>query len=138
MQRIIFGVPGYHMANCFYCGRTGFKDNIELAKHIVASKSGHRKSKAWASKVLLNVRLLDRKGNLPERSSATDEERQALSDTRKTLKIELSGEMEVVDAGCPSCKQPHQIALPVEFVRSEFAWKTRSGMFITRCTNCQG
>ena len=125
------------MPSCFCCGRTDFKDNIELAQHIAASKKGHRKSKTWASKVLLNVRQLNRKGNLPERSSATEEEREAIKDIKKELKVELSGELEVVMAGCPTCKQPHEVELPVEFTRSGIAWRTRSGMLITRCTKCQ-
>lgn len=125
------------MPNCFCCGRTGFKDNIELAQHIAASKKGHRKSKTWASKVLLNVRQLNRKGSLPERSSATTEERQVIKDTKEALKVELSGEVEVVVAGCPTCKHPHQVELPVEFARSGFAWRTSSGMLITRCGNCK-
>ena len=125
------------MPICFCCGRTDFKDNIELAQHIVVSKKGHVRSKTWASKVLLNVRKLNRKGNLPERSSATEEERDAIKETKAEIRLELSGETEVVVAGCPTCKQAHQVELPLEFTRSGFAWRTKSGLLITRCAKCK-
>lgn len=41
---------------CTLCGVNGFRDNLELANHILESNADHSKGKAWARE------LLSRKG----------------------------------------------------------------------------
>jgi hypothetical protein len=125
------------MPNCRSCGQ-GFDNWTTLAQHIIESKRGHNSGRVWASNLLLKTKALNAKREL-QQSTATVEEKAAMKVNKMELRQmgELSGDTERVIAGCPSCHRPHQAELPVEFVRSEYAWRTENGMLLTRCEACK-
>jgi len=112
-------------------------DFADLAKHITASKKGHRKGKRWAASYLLKVNILNSKRGLPSRTPMTEEEQDALREARAEIKRELSGETRLAGTVCPKCKRASSQAIPIEYVNSERAWRTQNGTLIILCVNCR-
>ena len=117
---------------CFCCNAI-FEDYQELANHVKNSKTGHRKSKKWAAKVLLNVTRLNQKKELQQRTPLTAEQKESYQETKR----ELTGTQQNIITYCPSCKQGHRENLPSEFIKSEQAWRTPRGTLIILCQNCK-
>jgi hypothetical protein len=117
--------------SCFCCNQT-FEDYQALALHISQAKKGHRKSKKWAAKYNLKVGLLNQKKDIPERIPFTDEDKQNKLSTIRTV----SGEVETVVTVCPQCKGRSHQQLPIEFTRSQYAWRTVQGTLRVSCPNC--
>ena len=116
---------------CFCCNAI-FEDYQELANHVRKAKTGHRKSKKWAAKVLLNVNRLNQKKEFQQRTPLTEEQKESYQETKR----ELSGTMQNVIALCPRCQIPHREQLPTEFIKSEQAWKTPKGTLFILCQSC--
>ncbi len=49
---------------------------------------------------------------------------------------DISGIEETVTTVCPKCKKSGQQSLPVEYVESRDAWRTKSGCLIVMCYTC--
>ena len=109
-----------------------FPDYLALAQHIATAKQGHRQGKKWAAKYLMRVNQLNRR-KLPEgRASLTE----AQKETRRSLFLELSGQMEIVTTWCPQCKSRTRQALPVEYAESNTAWRTPQQLLVVSCPTC--
>ncbi len=117
---------------CFCCGAT-FEDYAELAKHVSASKKGHRKSKKWAADYMLKTRQLNQKRDLPQRIPLTEEQKDNYQETKR----ELSGEYENVICLCPRCKLGHREQVPTEYSHSEQAWRSPKGTLMMICQRCK-
>ncbi len=116
---------------CHSCNND-FPDFESLAKHIVASKKGHRRGKKWAAGYLLKVRALNAKKDF-NYVPMTQEDRENRASTIR----ELSGETQYVKIICPNCKTYNQLKLPVEYIESKEAWRSKVGTLIVNCLDCQ-
>jgi uncharacterized C2H2 Zn-finger protein len=118
---------------CSSCGviKEDFK---ELAKHIATSKKGHQKGKVWASKFLLNVRMLDRKKDkLRGRVALTDTEKES----KRNSKAILSGREAEISTTCPNCGIIMVQFIPEEYVKDFDCWKSKDGVIFVNCENCR-
>ncbi len=118
--------------SCFCCNQT-FEDYNALALHISLAKKGHKKSKKWAAKYILKVKILNRKKDIQGRIPLTKEDKQNKMSTERII----SGELEYVDTICPFCKQRYRQQLPIEFTRSHYTWRTTQGTLRVSCPNCR-
>jgi predicted HNH restriction endonuclease len=114
---------------CHSCHQV-FADYGALALHIASSKKGHRKGKRWAAKYLVGNKLRTNRNN-HNRTPLTEQDRE---NKRNTVR-ELSGEIKNVPTVCPQCHQGQHQRLPIEYVKSNTAWKIRSE-FVVICNNC--
>jgi len=122
------------LIKCLSCDHTPFETYRELAKHIVSSRKGHRKGKRWASKYLLLNSLSPRKRRGTRTQSApTDGQKANKEDTRR----ELSGATEFVTTLCLKCRNAVIQGLPIEYVRSQDAWRIK-GYLVVMCPVCRG
>jgi hypothetical protein len=124
------------MPACNVCHQV-FSTWPELALHIATTKKGHRRGKVWAASVLTNVRTLDQKRGMPERSPMTPEERESVKEAKEETHRELSGEAEMVMTVCPNCKRASRQNIPKEYTDSSNAWRTGNGTLIICCPNCR-
>ncbi len=120
------------MPICHSCNES-FADFEALALHISSSKKGHRKGRKWAAKYLTKVNKLNQKQSFLNKTPLTKEDRE----NRANLKRELSGNFQYVNTLCPSCKNAIPQKLPIEFIQSVEAWRTKEGTLRVCCLNCQ-
>lgn len=106
------------MPKCNSCGKE-CEDFRELALHIMAGKSSHRKGKKWAATYLQRRVLNKREYDNNERTPLTEEQKQ----TREDLKMTLSGKTRYVNTICPKCKTTAMPSLEVEYITSPLAWR---------------
>lgn len=123
------------VVECLSC-HTTFSDYKELAKHIMASKKGHKQGRRWAAKYI-SINSLSfknqRDNNFKGRVALADEQKE----TRDSLRVELSGAIKRVETYCPKCKQSSIQILPVEYANSEWAWRVGNSIVIM-CQGCSG
>ncbi len=119
------------MPACHSC-QESFPDFESLAKHISSSKKGHRKGKRWAANYLFKVKQLNSKKEFNHTPESPEDRENKLSCIR-----ELSGETQFVKIICPSCKTFNQANLPVEYIQSKEAWRSKSGILVVNCLDCQ-
>jgi hypothetical protein len=121
------------LVECHSC-HTTFPDYKSLAKHILASKVGHRQGKRWAAKMVMinNLSAKNRTDRqLNGRVALTEEQKE----TRDSLQVELSGNIKRVNTYCPKCKQSSTQALPVEYTNSQWAWRVGLKLVVF-CPTC--
>lgn len=116
--------------SCHSCDQS-FADYGELAKHIAASKKGHRKGKVWAANYLLRTRALDTK-KFEGRRPLTEADKA----NKASTKLELSGATKDVLAVCPRCHKGHRESLPVEYAESNQAWRQKNCLVLL-CRSCK-
>ena len=117
---------------CHSCGDF-FEDYTELAQHISSAKTKHRKGKKWAAKYLLRVNFLNQKRDLKPRTPLTEQQKE----NRVSTFVELSGQNEIVSTFCSHCKSRTRQALPIEYTRSNTAWRNKQGTLVVSCPTCQ-
>ena len=117
--------------NCFYCPSV-YETPKDLAKHIIEKHP--KKHNKWAAKVLTDVTRLNRKADNQTRDLVplSSEDRAAKASTQH----ELSGHTKMVFCYCPSCKQTHQMSMPIEYLQSMFAWISDNRPVVT-CDSCR-
>jgi uncharacterized C2H2 Zn-finger protein len=118
---------------CSSCGviKEDFKD---LAKHVVASRKGHKKSRPWALKFLSKVRILDQKRDVNKvRIKLTETEKE----NKRSSKIQISGVNKEVSIVCPNCGEVFTQEIPVEYVGDVDTWRQKDGSFVINCEGCR-
>jgi len=118
---------------CSSCGviKEDFKD---LAKHIVASRKGHKKSRPWALKFLSKARILDQKRDTNKvRVKLTETEKE----NKRSSKIKISGANKEVLTVCPSCGEIFAQEIPIEYIGDVDNWKQKDGSLIINCEGCR-
>ncbi len=113
---------------CHSC-KMGFADYEALALHISSSKKGHRKGKKWAAKYLMRS-LLQKQNNHQSKGLTEDEKA-----SKKEVERVLSGSNESVITFCPQCHNRQKQVLPIEYTRSENAWKIKDSLVVP-CSDC--
>jgi hypothetical protein len=126
----------WEMPACKSCGYQA-KDWHDLALHIAASKRGHYQGKKWAASVLTHAQSLNQKRDKPEPSPMADEERAAVTENKRDIHHELSGDECSVKTYCPSCKNVSFLSLPVEYVNGKDAWRLPNNTLVVCCFNCR-
>ena len=116
---------------CHSCNLS-FVDYKELALHISTSRKGHRQGKKWAAKYMMKVRALDKRNNGGGRSPLTEDDKENKKNTRR----ELSGDNEHVATFCPHCRKKTKQVLPIEYTRSNEAWRLKDYLVVL-CQNCE-
>jgi hypothetical protein len=116
--------------DCFYCNYSA-EEPKDLASHIQLEHSNKRNK--WAAKVLTNVEWLNRKvDKQQDRMPLTEEEREAKRSTHR----ELSGIEKNIQTYCVSCQSVAVQKLPVEFIRSPYAWRINNKPIVL-CNSCR-
>lgn len=100
----------------------------KLAKHVL-EHDAHNK---WALAFLSKAQLLNQKRDLPQRTTLTEEQREAKEDCQR----ELSGMLKAVLVQCPICTTPFQARLEQEFVSNPQAWRDRNTLLVL-CDSCR-
>lgn len=110
-----------------------FEDYGELARHILASKKGHKRGKMWAAKYLnrhvINKRFFENNGCSP----LTAEDTKNKQDTKRVL----SGQQRSMETFCPKCKKINRAVLEAEYVANPLAWRI-GGRLVKLCISCGG
>ena len=117
---------------CLSCG-CGFESYQELAVHISASKTGHRKGKKWAAKYLSRHVINKKVGSFSEKSPLTAED---IKNKRENRRV-LSGEQRYTETICPQCRKPSRAVLEAEHATSSQAWRIGSRLAVM-CAGCDG
>jgi hypothetical protein len=119
--------------SCFYCEKD-CEDYAELARHIMASKNGHGKGRRWAAKYLsINSLSPEKRHEQRQGSPLTAQD----YENREKARRVLSGTVKTVSTVCPNCHQSGRQVLPMEYIESKSAWRTKSGTLIVNCPGCQ-
>jgi len=117
---------------CLSCG-DDFESYQELALHISASKTGHRRGKKWAAKYLSRHVINKRQNNFSGGRSLSVEDIKNKSDNRRIL----SGEQIYTETICPKCRKPNRAVLEAEYAASPQAWRI-DGRLAVVCVGCEG
>ena len=118
---------------CRYCHHAAFADYATLAQHVAAERKGHRGGKKWAARYLTRVNFLNQKRDLKPRTPLTEQEKE----NRVSTFVELSGQNEIVTTLCSHCKSRTRQSLPIEYTRSNTAWRNKQGILVVSCPTCQ-
>jgi len=116
---------------CLSCG-DDFESYQELAVHISASKTGHRRGKKWAAKYLSRHVINKRDNNFSKGSPLTTED---IKNKRENRRV-LSGEQRYAETICPKCRKPNRAVVEVEHATSPQAWRI-GGRLVRVCANCE-
>jgi len=117
---------------CLSCG-CDFESYQELAVHISASKTGHRRGKKWAAKYLSRHVINKRQNNFSGGSPLSVEDIKNKRDNRRVL----SGETRYAETICPKCRKPNRAMLEAEHATSPQAWRI-DGRLAVVCDSCGG
>lgn len=117
---------------CLSC-RCGFESYQELAVHISASKTGHRRGKKWAAKYLSRHVINKRDNNLRVGSPLTPADIINKKENRRVL----SGDQRYAETTCPQCRKPSSAVLEAEYATSPQAWRI-GGRLAMMCVGCDG
>ncbi len=109
-----------------------FDNYIDLAKHILTNKKTHRKSVKWAMSFKLKHAMFEPAGKVEGKIPLTAEQRESKADSQRIL----SGEAQYCTILCPSCNLSYPERLPIEYTKSNTAWKS-NGMFLVNCQHCR-
>ena len=115
---------------CSSCGQE-VGSYLELALHILSSKTGHRRGRRWAAKYISRHVINKRERNISGRSPATVKDIKNKEDTRR----ELSGEQMVADTICPNCHRSSRVVLEAEYINSPQAWRLQWRL-VKMCVTC--